>query len=69
MCAVKEVFSKWIVGYSIDARMRSSPAVTALNNAVARHEDVAGCILHSDRASQFRSRMSGRSTATGSPDP
>jgi transposase InsO family protein len=56
LCAVKEVFSKGIVGYSIDAQLRSSPAVPALNNAVAQREDVAGCILHSDRASQFRSR-------------
>ncbi len=28
----------------------------ALHNAVARRGDVAGCILHSDRGSQFRSR-------------
>src|SRR5207245_6701129 len=26
------------------------------NNAVARRGDVAGCILHADRGSQFRSR-------------
>jgi transposase InsO family protein len=44
------------VGYSIDARMKSRLAVTALDNAVARREHVAGCILHSDRGSQFRSR-------------
>ncbi|MFE2297386.1 IS3 family transposase [Streptomyces sp. NPDC059445] len=56
LCAVKDVFSKRIVGYSIDARMKSSLAVAALNNAVARRENVAGCVLHSDRGSQFRSR-------------
>ncbi|MFD0009230.1 IS3 family transposase, partial [Streptomyces sp. NPDC127178] len=56
LCAIKDVFSKRIVGYSIDARMKSRLAVTALNNAVARRENVAGCILHTDRGSQFRSR-------------
>ncbi|MFI5808170.1 IS3 family transposase [Streptomyces sp. NPDC051561] len=52
LCAVKDVFSKRIVGYSIDARMKSRLAVTALDNAVARRGNVAGCVLHSDRGSQ-----------------
>ncbi len=56
LCAIKDVFSNRIVGYSIDARMKSHLAVTALDNAVARREHVDGCILHSDRGSQFRSR-------------
>lgn len=56
LCAVKDVFSNRIVGYSIDARMKSRLAVTALDNAVARRQDVTGCILHSDRGPQFRSR-------------
>jgi putative transposase len=55
-CAVKDVFSNRIVGYSIDSRMKSRLAVAALNNAVARRGDVAGCVLHTDRGSQFRSR-------------
>ena len=56
LCAVKDVFSNRIVGYSIDSRMKSRLAVAALNNAVARRGDVAGCVLHTDRGSQFRSR-------------
>ncbi|MFD4950001.1 IS3 family transposase [Streptomyces sp. NPDC058409] len=56
LCAIKDVFSKRIVGYSIDARMKSRLAVAALDNAVARRDSVAGCVLHSDRGSQFRSR-------------
>mgnify|MGYP002152549768 FL=1 len=55
-CAIKDVFSNRIVGYSIDSRMKSRIAVNALNNAVARRGDVAGCIVHTDRGSQFRSR-------------
>lgn len=56
LCAIKDVFSKRIVGYSIDERMKSRLAVAALDNAVARRDSVAGCVLHSDRGSQFRSR-------------
>ena len=60
LCAVKDVFSNRIVGYSIDSRMKSRLAVAALDNAVARRRadgvEVAGCVLHTDRGSQFRSR-------------
>ena len=56
VCAFKDVFSNRIVGYSIDSRMKSRLAVAALNNAVARRGDVAGCVVHTDRGSQFRSR-------------
>ncbi|MEU2875093.1 IS3 family transposase [Streptomyces sp. NPDC007070] len=56
LCAVKDVYSRRIVGYSIDARMKSSLAVRALESAVARRGQVAGCTVHSDRGSQFRSR-------------
>lgn len=56
LCAIKDVFSNRIVGYSIDSRMKSRLAVNALNNAVARRGDVTGTICHSDRGSQFRSR-------------
>lgn len=56
LCAVKDVWSNRIVGYSIDSRMKSRLAVTALHNAAARRNGVAGCILRTDRGSQFRSR-------------
>jgi len=57
MCAIKDVFSNRIVGYSISDRMQARLAVDALETAVARRDgDVAGCVLHSDRGSQFRSR-------------
>ncbi|MDQ0649408.1 transposase InsO family protein [Microbacterium natoriense] len=56
LCAIKDVFSGRIVGYSISDRMKSSLAVQALENAVAMRGDVAGCVAPSDRGSQFRSR-------------
>ncbi|HWL78778.1 IS3 family transposase [Microbacterium sp.] len=56
LCAIKDVYSNRIVGFSIDSRMKSRLAVQALENAVQMRGDVAGCIVHSDRGSQFRSR-------------
>jgi transposase InsO family protein len=59
LCAVKDEWSNRIVGYSIDSRMKSRLAVQALENAVACRggsAQVAGCILHTDRGSQFRAR-------------
>jgi transposase InsO family protein len=56
LCAVKDVFSNRIVGWAIDGRMKARLVVAALETAVARRGDVAGCILHSDRGSQFRAR-------------
>jgi putative transposase len=55
LCAIKDLFSNRIVGYSIDSRMRSSLAVDALRGAVARRDHPAGVVVHSDRGSQFRS--------------
>jgi putative transposase len=56
LCAIKDVYSNRIVGYSISDRMKSRLTVDALNSAVARRDDVAGCIARTDRGSQFRSR-------------
>jgi len=53
LCAIKDVYSGRIVGYSIDSRMKASLAVAALRNAIARRNPV-GTIVHSDRGSQFR---------------
>ena len=56
LCAIKDVYSGRIVGYSISDRMKARLAVNALDNAISRRRDAAGCIVHSDRGSQFRSR-------------
>ncbi|WP_437773525.1 IS3 family transposase [Arthrobacter sp. KNU40] len=55
VCAVKDVYSGRIVGYSMDSRMKSSLAVAALENAV-RARRPARTVVHSDRGSLFRSR-------------
>jgi putative transposase len=56
LCAVKDVFSGRIVGYSMSDRMKARLAVDALASAAARRGAVASCLVHSDRGSQFRSR-------------
>ncbi|MBK4119643.1 IS3 family transposase [Kocuria rhizophila] len=60
LCAVKDVHAGRIVGYSMAGRMQASLAVDALQQAVARRGGtsvVAGCIVHSDRGTQFRSAL------------
>ena len=42
LCAVKDVFSGRIVGYSIDSRMKASLAVRAVRNAVSMRGNVIG---------------------------
>ena len=53
LCAVKDLWSNRIVGYSISERMTADLAVNSLRNAIATRES-AGTIIHSDRGSQFR---------------
>jgi putative transposase len=55
LCAIKDVHSNKIVGYSLDDRMKASLAVAALRNAIALRNRPAGTVVHSDRGSQFRS--------------
>lgn len=55
LCAVKDVFSNRIVGYSIDSRMKSSLAAAAIRNAITQRGP-NNTICHSDRGSQFRSK-------------
>ena len=49
LCAIKDVYSNRIVGYSLDSRMKASLAVAALRHAVAVRSPGA-TIVHSDYA-------------------
>src|SRR5699024_226769 len=56
-CAIKDLYSNRIVGWSLASRMKARLVVAAIEMAVARRDgDVAGCVFHSDRGSQFRAR-------------
>lgn len=64
LCAVTDVFSIRIVGWAIDDRMKARVVVAAIEMAAARRNgDVAGCIFHSDRGSQYRARKVHRALA------
>lgn len=63
LCAIKDLWSNRIVGWAIDDRMKARLVETAIETAVARRGDVSGCILHSDRGSQFRARKVHRALA------
>jgi hypothetical protein len=56
LCAIKDLWSNKIVGWAISERMKARIVVAAVEMAVERRGDVAGCVLHSDRGSQFRAR-------------
>ncbi len=55
-CAIKDVFSNRIVGYSIGERMTAQLATGALRTAIARRQPTGTVVVHSDRGGQFRSR-------------
>ncbi|MWB97577.1 DDE-type integrase/transposase/recombinase [Agromyces sp. MMS17-SY077] len=55
ICAIKDVWSNKIVGYSIDTRMKPSLAMAAMRNAIALRSP-EGTICHSDRGGQFRAK-------------
>lgn len=59
ICAIKDVWSNKIVGYSIDTRMKSSLARAAMRNAIALRSP-AGTVCHSDRGGQFRANRTQR---------
>jgi putative transposase len=55
-CAIKDVFSNRIVGYSVAERMTAQLATGALRAAIARRQPVGTVVVHSDRGGQFRAR-------------
>ena len=56
LCAIKDVYSNRIVGYSIDHRMKASLAVASLRNAISLRRPTGTMVVHSDRGSQFQSK-------------
>jgi hypothetical protein len=48
LCAIKDLYSNRVVGNSISDRMKARLALNALTSAVARRDDVTGCILRTD---------------------
>lgn len=56
LAVVLDVFSRRIVGWSMDRRMTDNLVITAFKNALVRRRPVGGLIFHSDRGSQYCSK-------------
>ena len=55
VAVVEDLFSRRIVGWSMDAAMTSRLVVDALSMALARRRPGAGLLAHADRGSQYAS--------------
>jgi putative transposase len=56
LAVVLDVFSRRIVGWSMQERMKDDLVVEALKNALYRRRPTSGFIFHSDRGSQYCSK-------------
>ena len=53
LAAVKDLYSKEIVGYALNKRMTANLVCEALNNAIKYKRPARGLIVHSDRGIQY----------------
>jgi putative transposase len=53
LCVVLDLFSRKIVGWSMDKRMKKELVLTALKQAIGRRNPDKGLVFHSDRGSQY----------------
>lgn len=64
LAVVEDLFSRMVVGWSMDDSMESRLVVDALSMALARRRPDAGLLAHSDRGSQYASEHYQRVLAT-----
>ncbi len=55
LCIVLDLYSKRVVGWSMDNNLKTDLVLSALNMAVSRRDVSKDLIFHSDRGSQYRS--------------
>lgn len=55
LCMIIDLYSRKVIGWSIDNHMETSLLITAFNQAVNNRKDISGLIFHSDRGSQYTS--------------
>ncbi len=56
LAGVMDLCGRKMVGVAMDSRMTQNLVITALQDAINHTSDVNGCILHSDRGSQYCSK-------------
>ncbi len=57
LCVIIDLFSRAVIGWSMDSRMKSDLVCSALNMALFRRNFPNGVIIHSDKGSQFCSKQ------------
>ena len=57
LCVFLDMFSRKVVGHSFSERMDTSLVVSALEQAIQRNRPGSGLIIHSDRGSQYTSKL------------
>ncbi|OIN83307.1 integrase core domain protein [Francisella sp. TX07-6608] len=53
LCVVIDLFSRAVIGWSMDKRMKAELVCNALNMALFRRDFPTGVIIHSDRGTQY----------------
>ena len=51
-----DIFSRKVVGWSMDTRIRESLVLSALNQAIGREHPPEGLIIHTDRGAQYTAK-------------
>lgn len=57
LCVIIDLFSRAVIGWSMDSRMKADLVCSALNMALFRRDFPSGVIVHSDKGSQYCSEM------------
>lgn len=57
LCGILDGYDRALLGHSMENHMRAELCTTALMSAARRFGHEPGCIAHSDRGSQFTSRL------------
>jgi transposase InsO family protein len=57
LCVIIDLFSRAVIGWSMDSRMKADLVCGALNMALFRRNFPSGVIIHSDKGSQFCSKQ------------
>jgi len=55
LAVLLDLFSRQVVGWAMDRRMKKELVIDALKQAICRRQPPTGLILHSDRGSQYAS--------------
>lgn len=56
LAMLMDLFSRKIVGWSLDLNMEASLVIQALKNAIGQRQPAAGLVHHSDRGGQYAAR-------------